>query len=512
MRSLYGVISLFLLCVAMPGCKPERDESYERDLVKGLKVVLPAPFYIGRQASADMIEWKVVYDDTVTPGTVTNSFAAYDDTSRIITFRGSQSRDMPFSGHIDSIPTSIVVDWVYQTNAGTDHELAGGSKMHWYGGSGWTGQPSIVSWEPGQQEIVVGSLDGNIYALDASTGRRSRAPFDTKNPIKGSISLDPTYPGVVYAGQGIRHTAASGVRAVNMLDSTLLSFHTRDDKYALRRWGYADGSPAIVDSFLFWPAENGIIYKYVRTAQGLRPHSKLIYKVRDNKNLGIESSIAVYKTYGFIADNGGSIICFDLSTLQPLWYMANGDDTDASPVISIEQDVPYLYVGCEVDKQSNPGTAFMRKLDARTGSIVWTDSVRCWSYTDGLHILNGGMLSTPLIGRGKQKDLVVAAFCRDRPGQGGVLIAYDKTTGQRRYSVSMPSYTWSSPIAYYTQDEHLYICIGDVNGYISFIDGENGNVLIRQRIGSNFEASPIPLGSSLFIASRGRNVYRCSLR
>lgn len=465
-----------------------------------------------RQNSADLVEWRVVVYDSITPGRVVNSKNMYRDAATILTFRGSQFRDMPYSGRIDTVPTRFDVDWVFTTNDGTSAERSGTHKLQWHGGAGWTGQPAIVSWGKTHPEIVIGSLDGNIYALDAVTGRKTRAPFDTENPIKGSVSIDPEYPGIVYAGQGIRHTGISGVRAINLIDSTLLTFHTRDDKHSYRRWGLSDASAIVVDSFLFWPAENGILYKYLRTSKGLRLHSKLIYRVKGNPNLGIESSMAVYGAYGIVADNGGSILCIDLSTLEPLWYSSNMDDTDASPVISIENRIPYLFVGCEVDKQGDSGTAYIRKLDVRTGAVIWVDSVRCWSYVDSMTILNGGLLSTPLLGRGKQSNLIVATFCRDRPGSGGVLVAYDKSTGKRVYSTSLPAYSWSSPIAFYTPDQHMYICLGDVQGNISLIDGANGQVLFRQRISVNFEASPVPLGSSLIIASRGRNIYRCSLR
>ena len=56
------------------------------------------------------------------------------------------------------------------------------------------------------------------------------------------------------------------------------------------------------------------------------------------------------------------------------------------------------------------------------------------------------------------------------------------------------------------------ILMGDVIGNIYVIDGKTGAILIKQRVGSNFEASPIPWRNTAVIASRGTNIYRISLR
>ena len=64
--------------------------------------------------------------------------------------------------------------------------------------------------------ILQGSLCGKVYSLDYNTGKEIDSAFDTKNPIKGSISSDPDYPGIVYVGQGIRYTQECGARAINI--------------------------------------------------------------------------------------------------------------------------------------------------------------------------------------------------------------------------------------------------------------------------------------------------------
>jgi hypothetical protein len=504
-------VQILGLCILI-ACEQQRPAEPGHKRAAEVKKIVTRPS-VTRQPSADLVEYKVVVYDTLTPGVVTNTTNVYDSTSNILAFRGSQYRDMPQTGVLDSVPTRFVLDWKFNTNAGTKVESQGQRRKAWGGGAGWTGQPVVVSWNGKPLECIFGSMDGNVYSLDVESGRLLRPPFETRNPIKGSVSADPAYPGMIYVGQGIRHENRSGARCVNVIDSVLYAFHSADDRDAYRRWGFFDSNPIIVDDFLFWPAENGIVYKFHRSPTGIRLHSKLIYRVKGQRELGIEASMAVYGTVGIIADNGGSIVCIDLSTLQPLWYRENSDDTDATPVVSIENDTPYVYVGCEVDKQGDSGTAYVRKLSALDGRRVWEDSQTCWSYRDSLHVLNGGMLSTPLLGRGQQSNLVISTLCRDRKGtNSGLLIAYDRSTGKRVYTTRLGSYTWSSPIAYTTKDGHMYICVGDVSGWLYFIDGANGTILFRQQIGSNFEASPVPIGNACIIASRGQSIFKCSLR
>ena len=105
-----------------------------------------------------------------------------------------------------------------------------------------------------------------------------------------------------------------------------------------------------------------MLYKFRLIGDKFELHSKLIYraKSRSASSLGVESSMAVFKNYGYWGDNQGNLICVNLNTLKPIWYFDNVDDSDASIVIEEENGVPYLYVGCEVDKQGNSGFSYKK--------------------------------------------------------------------------------------------------------------------------------------------------------
>jgi outer membrane protein assembly factor BamB len=468
---------------------------------------------IERQQSADSIDYQVIIADSSISGIGNFSPILYDTLSGYYTFRGTPFRDQALMGQLDSIPSSIHVDWVFRTSLGAGNGGSLGSHRSWGGGAGWTGQPNlIISSDKTRMNIIQGSLCGKVYSLDYVTGKEIDSAFDTKNPIKGSISSDPEYPGIVYVGQGIRYTQECGARAINIKKNTLLSFLSGDDKHSKRYWGALDSSPLIWGQFLLWPAENGILYKLIRSEKGLKIHSKFVYKVRGNNHLGIESSIAVYGHYGIITDNGGSIICVDLHTLQPMWYSNNSDDTDATPVISIEDGKPYVYTGCEVDKQGNQGLSIFRKLNLLNGKEIWRFSIACHSIVNGSYIYNGGMLGTPLLGKSNCSSMIFTSFSQYKPGNTGLFAAFDQITGKVLWQTPLSAYTWSSPIGYITKQGQFIILLGDVIGNLYVIDGQSGKIIVQKRVGQNFESSPIAYGNTAIIASRGNSFFRVSLR
>lgn len=162
------------------------------------------------------------------------------------------------------MPTSMEVVWRYRTRC----------SRTWGGGSGWTGQPVYVEWPdsclvrfarkglllPGfsGKEIIVGGLSGDIYFIDFESGKDSRPPIRGYNPIKGSVSLDPSLNGNLYVGQGIPDTIPFGAALVDLYQHRTVEVFPFD-KSAPRRWGAYDSSAARAGQFLFRPGENGVL-------------------------------------------------------------------------------------------------------------------------------------------------------------------------------------------------------------------------------------------------------------
>lgn len=474
------------------------------------------------QSVRENIKYDVLLLDSTSDGKLdlpTN----FDSFPGVYTFRANYFRDMPH-GDLDERPKGLEVEWVFETK-----EVYGKTRAKsWGGGMGWTGQPLIVNWNMEDldslkflksssdttntlSELIFGSLSGLVYFIDFDTGKPTRKPLETGNPIKGTPMIDPEDKSKLFVGQGFPNESQLGFRIYDLFTSKLLKFFPGFDSFAKRRWGAFDSSPLKVGGFYFWPAENGLLYKFRVIGGEMVMHSKLRYFLKDQGGFGIESSMAVYKNYGFFGDNKGNILCVNLETLKPVWHYKNLDDTDASIVIEVEEGVPYLYSGCEVDKQGYSGFSTFVKLNALNGELVWKNDVACYSVHRGDKIYNGGMLSTPLLGQHRASHIIYSVFSQTSKEYAGELIAFDKINGSLIFKTKLKNYSWSSPVAFYDKSGKPYIFMGDVEGNVYLIDGQNGDVIYSELIGLNFEASPLVYKNRIVIGSRGKNVYKLKI-
>lgn len=465
--------------------------------------------------SVDAIKYSIEVSDSSVDGKLSSLRDLYAEAPGIMTFRGGPYRNAPFTGELKQAPTGVEVAWTFTTEQAKD----------WGGGSGWSGQPNYVKWpaEKAQEmkqkglmtadfkgdEVIVGSLDGHVYFLDPATGKPSRPAIDTGNPIKGTVSLDPTLNGYLYVGQGINHVSPFGAYTIDLNKNEIISKFGVDRK-APRAWGAYDSSAIRVGQFVFRPGENGTLYKWLPTPEGMTLHSAMRYTVKGS-GPGIESSLAVYHNYGYFGDNSGNILCVNLNTLRPVWYYDNHDDTDASPVIVEEGDDAYIYTGCEVDKQGE-GFSYLVKLNALNGEKVWETKLPGRLNSVGKKHFDGGYYGTPLPGRGNCEGMLFANVVSNMPGGSGDIIAFDMKTGKEIWREKLRHYAWSSPIALMTPNKEMYILTGDTAGNIYIIKGKTGEILVCEHIGNNFESSPIVVGNDVYLGTRGNRIFKITIK
>ncbi len=471
--------------------------------------------------SAAKLKWQI---DTLMPD-VSHELKGLDNAYKyargVLTFRGNPERNADFYGHLQKTPESITVDWTFIT----DENLTATKYGIWRGGTGWTGQPLYIEWSPDElkllrnnevvvsgfsgKEIVVGSLAKKIYFIDYVTGNPSRCAVDAGNPIKGTISVDPLMNGNLYFGHGIPEESPFGANMMNLYTNKVEFTFDRDPK-AWRGWGAYDSSPLRVDGFLFWPGENGSLYKWIATKGDMRLHSVLRYKV-NGVAPGMESSISAWRNLGYMADNHGNIICVNLSDLIPRWYYCLGDDVDATPVVAEEEGIPYIYVGCEVDHQGE-GEARFVKLNALTGEEIWRnkiDAARAKRYDKNF---DGGYYASALLGSGDCEHLVMSNCVLNTDGKpDGVFVAINRNDGSEAYRVKLDYYAWSSPVSMSCDDGHTYIITADCYGNIYVIRGIDGKVMVKRKVGLNFESSPVVIGNHVVIGSRGNSIYKLTV-
>ena len=462
-------------------------------------------------ASAEKLMIVIDTIDPTLPSELNSLEDAYADKPGIYTFRGSATRNPNFHGHLTNDSIQIKVDWEYTTRSDYTVTCLGA----WGGGVGWTGQPLYVQWPQDslqRQEIIVVSLCGDVYFIDFQTGIPSRAPLDVKNVLKGTPALDASLNGRLYIGHAVPKGAPFGTLVVDVHTRETIDLSGRDNK-AWRSWGGYDSSPLEAGGFLFRPAENGGIYKYYIGDGGYQLQSVLRYSTTKAKaSPGMESSMAICRNYGYIGDNVGNILCINLNTMKPVWTYWNHDDTDASPVVELEDGIPYVYTGCEVDRQGSKGYSHFVKLNGLSGERIWEDTIRCHKLQFGEKSSDGGMYVTPLLGEGDCEGLIFSSFCVQTSKTFSEFVAFDKHNGSVVYRTPMKHECWSSPVAFYNDQNEMFIFIGDRAGNVFLIKGKTGEIVASEKIGFNFESSPIVVDNQIVIGSRGNKIYKISLQ
>ena len=448
---------------------------------------------------------------------------AYDSAPGIFTFRGDISRNPNFVGHIHGDSVKMKVDWVFETAydaSPTNYDV-------WGGGCGWTGQPLYVEWPDSlverfrqesdslmpsfsNREVIVASLCRKIYFINFETGEKTRKTIDAGNVVKGTPGLDPSMNGLLFVGQGVPYKGQFGNLTIDLFKHKRVDFFPKDP-HAWRSWGAYDPSPSVVGGFLFRLGENGTVYKYYYNGEKYELHSTLRYSTSKAKSSpGMESSLATYLNYGYFSDNKGNVLCINLNNLRPVWHYFNHDDSDASVLVDVEAGCPYVYSGCEVDRQGMSGISYFVKLNGLTGERVWEVQVPCNRISFVSKVLDGGMFSSPLLGLGDCEGMIFTNFCVNKSEMKGCLAAIDKNDGRVIYKTKLKQYAWSSPVPFLNDNNEMFIFTGDTNGRVYMIKGATGEIILCEKLGKNFEGSPIAVGNSVIIGSRGNNIYKVS--
>lgn len=469
-------------------------------------------------------EYEILHPENLLPERPILFTANYGSTHDILCFRGSPQRNNPVRGTIDFVPTRIELDWIFET-AYDGRTTPYGT---WGGGSGWTGQPLIVHWSDEQwqkmnsqsekpnAEVILGSLSGNIYFLNFSTGEATRPHLTIQNPIKGTVSVDPRLNGLLFVGQGIPNGDRFGGYVFDMFQQKEILYRSGMDAEAHRLWGAFDSNALIDPKSGCWiqPAENGMVYKaWIRPNGTISKSAKFRYKTTTTKELGIESSFGAWNNLGWFGDNSGNVFCLNLMTMEPIWWFNNTDDTDASMVVDLyDQLHPKLFVANEVDKQGANGQASIRMLDGLTGEQEWKVSRSCTGTSLGGKVNSGGVLSTILLGKEKAKDLVYGIFSRTNGSLRGELVAINKQTGKEVFQVPLDNFSWASPIAIYDKSGNPYVFCTDVYGNIYLINGLSGAIIFKEKMDCVWESSPVAVGNRIVLGSRGNRIYSFLLK
>ncbi len=476
----------------------------------------------------------------------------YNKIPGVLTFRGNNFRSGAAFGLTELTEKKLLKSW--EKGIGS---LPSSSWAFSWTGTGWTGQPLLVQWDEEVRaimnikeekkakqdliEVIYATLDGNIYFLDIADGQPTRDPITIGAPIKGTPCIDSRGYPVLYVGQGDKNKNVKGIgfRVYNLIDQSLLLFRDCSQDPAYRTsWAACDSSPLFDagSDTLIYPNENGLIYTArmntnfdLATAQlSINPEfTTYRYDMPGLSLQGVESSMAVFDHYGYFSDNSGIFTCLDLNTMQPVWSRQLEDDSDVTPVLAYEGESLAVYTGTEVDWQKDivgdyKGTAFVYKMDAMSGAILWESSVPCWT-RKAANIgddINGGVMGSPVIGKNELSDMVIFSFCMTQGiFSGNSVVAFDQKDGSILWEYKMNHYSWSSPVDIYDKDGKGYIVIADAVSQLHLIDGQNGERLdVLQltydrdgKAAGNIESSCAIFGNQLVVGTRGNIIVGVTL-
>jgi outer membrane protein assembly factor BamB len=380
-------------------------------------------------------------------------------TPGLLTFRGNPTRTFHGLGPVPREQPDVL--WSYPDAPLCGSNVETGTQRC---GTAWTGQPAVFEFAD-RTWVGFGGYDGAIHLVDANSGRALLPAFPTGDWVKASVSVDPDSFPLLYVGS---NDGNFRILAFDRPEITeLWSINSLDFDPALFSDDW-DASALIIDDYLFQGAENGqfMIVKLNRgtgddglvTVAPERVFSapawddQLILEMDDN-NVSIESSMTVVGNTMYFANSQGLVQSWDITAVRgggaptQLATFWTGDDTDTTIVVD---ESGMLYVGATFERgqQRAQDVGQFMKLDPALG-----DAALIWSVKD-LGADFSGVLGTAAL----HGDVVIVPF------NGGRLDAFDRNTGEVRWSKQLTGPLWSSPAVV----DNVLIqadCAGDVIAY-----------------------------------------------
>lgn len=447
----------------------------------------------------------------------------------VFTFRGDNFRRNAAFGDADINLKQLSIAW--EADMGSLN--TSGGRMS---GSGWTGQPAIVKWSKELRmamnindekkavsplkEVIFASQDGKVYFLDLNDGKPTRDVINVGFPLKSSVSVDPQGQPIIAFGQGVsklsNKTGEIGFHLYNLLDQKKLYFingrkNNKQSQYGSN--GAFDGT-ALFDrtsDTMVVGGENGLLYTvklntnfdFQDPAQMKLTASPEISYLKSkgkqpNPSVSLESSVAAYNGYAFLADKQGYLRCVDMNTMQTVWVRDMGDNTDATPALDLNSDDTLsLYTGTTVfTRLKSKKTAIIRSLDAMSGKENWSYAVPALFNKDE----RAGVKTSPVVGEKSIAHLVIFTVSNVQDG-GSLVVALDKQSGKEVWKTALSANTVSSPVAVYDKSGNAYIIQGDESGLLTMMDAQSGEVVNTLELGGRIDGSPAVYNDMLVVGT-----------
>ncbi len=450
----------------------------------------------------------------------------------MFTFRGDAFRQNAAFGTAPLNLKQLTVQW--QTELGS---LRTGDSGTLYG-MGWTGQPAIVKWSvevrdmmnlteekkgvKALKEVIAAGQDGKVYFVDLNDGGKTREPIDVGYPLKGSVAVDTQGRPIIAFGQGISKlpskTGPIGFHIYNLIDQKELMFLNgrRTDKQKQYSTNGAFDGTALFDlntDTMVVAGENGLLYTLKLNTvfdyldkKTITVDPQVIYLrskagKQNDPTVSMESSVAMYGPYAYVADRQGILRCVDTTSMQTVWAFDTRDNTDATVALDFDANGSLgLYTGTTVfTRLRRDKNAVIRRLDALTGEQVWEHKVEAAYNKEE----RSGVKASPVIGQKSIGHLVF--FTVNETPEGATLLAMDKGSGAVAWQMPIAGGAISSPVAVYDQGGQAVIIQAGLDGKVYMFDGLTGQIHNTLDLGGRIESSPAVYNDMLVIATSSRD-------
>ena len=477
----------------------------------------------------------------------------------VTTFRGNAFRQ---NAAVDTVenPTNLSLEWTVEAGS-----VAGNSRNYY--GIGWTGQPVIVKWaadirrsmeldqirkdQKNLKEVIVAGMDGKIYFLDLLDGTATRKAIDFGYPMRSTPSLNPLFFPTMTVGQYARKmkngtsddiglyyydlTNQKELRMIDGIDRKLKRPYSENASGAFDTSALIDRST----NTLIAIGTNGLLYteKLSMSMRLDQENGGLVFAFEDptesvtmmshTKNqkatyAAVESSLAMYANYAYYADMDGILRCVDTTTMTTAWAVDTGDAVRAAIALDLEEgettNTLWLYTANLVNNGRTKGNVTIRRFNAMTGAEDWNFAIHC---ADGKKkdvtfnaVITPGAMASPVIGQKGLDDLVYftlssvsATGAKSLSGDAamaGVIIAFNKATGEVVWYKAMDAYCYSSPVAVYDESGKGWIIQACSNGTIYLLDGLTGKEISTLQVNGVIEGSPAVYGDMMVIGTTGK--------
>jgi len=492
----------------------------------------PANFIRSTSVQVDDVTLESIEDYTPAGKIEFGSGSDYTSVEGIVTFRGNNYRNAPVYGTADIQEKKLEKAWTFSTGSLSYQDST-------WTGSGWVGQPLIVKWPASVKkhmnmedwakedddlvEVIYATMDGNVYFFDLDSGKQTRDALNLGYSFKGAGALDPRGYPILYLGSGYNsYNGTSHVFVISLIDFEILYEFGANDPFSYRGSLSFFDSSALVDEAtdqLIYPGENGILYLIKLNSKwdadagtiSIDPGPVVKWRYESTRSstasywLGMEDSAAIIGGHAIFADNGGNLMCLNLNTLELDWVQDTLDDTNCSPVVSVEDGHPYVYISTSFHygwRSTYEATIPVWKIDAENGEIVWQTDFTCYT-EEGV---SGGVQSTAALGTGTLDGYLYVTVAKTDTQNHGCLACLDVKTGEIVWQHDA-YYTWSSPVCVYDKDGTGYVLYCTYGTTLYMLDGLTGEEVDKFDLKGGVEASPAVYDNTLVVGTRKELIW-----